>query len=82
MKGHTDARSRTYVEEVIWHKTQTTLRTEDDGLIFEVDVDGVDEISWWVLGYGDQVKVLEPEILRDMVARRARDMSRIYAGAQ
>lgn len=75
------AKVATNVEEVIWHKTQTTLRTKDDGLIFEVDVDGIDEISWWVLGYGDQVKVLEPEILRDMVAQRARDMFKIYAGA-
>lgn len=74
------AKVATNVEEVIWHKTQTTLRTEDDGLIFEVDVDGVDEISWWVLGYGDQVTVLEPSELRKLVARRASDMCTLYAG--
>ena len=34
------------VDEISWHKTQRT-RFEDDGsLIFEVDVDGLGEISW------------------------------------
>ena len=30
------------VEEVTWHKTQVTQRMEDDALLFEVEVDGIE----------------------------------------
>jgi predicted DNA-binding transcriptional regulator YafY len=59
------------VDEIIWHKTQQTRFEEDGSLIFEVDVDGIEEISWWVLGYGAEAKVLEPPKLRKLVARHA-----------
>lgn len=66
------------VEEVLWHKTQSTHRLSDGCLIFEADVDGVHEISWWVLGYGDQVEVLEPPELRQLVAERIERLAAMY----
>lgn len=66
------------VEEVLWHKTQTMKRLTDGRLIFTADIDGVSEISWWVLGYGDQVEVLEPPELRDLIIKRVREMATIY----
>ncbi len=66
------------VEEIRWHKTQRTSFMSDGGLIFEVDVDGLDEISWWILGYGDQAEVLEPPELRDLIAERAQRMYLMY----
>lgn len=68
----------TNVEEVIWHKTQTTMRKDDDSLLFEVEVDGIDEISWWVMGYADQVEVVTPPELRQMVAQRAKRICQLY----
>jgi len=50
----------------------------DGSLIFEVEVDGLNEISWWVLGYGDQAQVLEPPELRDLIAEHARRMLSYY----
>ena len=66
------------VEEVLWHKTQVTERLDDDSLLFEVEVDGIEEISWWVLGYGDQAVVLDPPELRAIVTERARRMLEQY----
>ncbi len=66
------------VEEVQWHKTQTTSFAPDGSMIFEVDVDGVHEISWWVLGYGDQAIVLEPLELRELVADRTHRLCNHY----
>jgi predicted DNA-binding transcriptional regulator YafY len=40
----------------------------------EFRVDGLGEISWWVLGYGDQVQVLAPKALRDRLIETARNM--------
>jgi len=66
------------VDEIRWHKTQRT-RFEDDGsLIFEVDVDGIGEIAWWVLGYGAEAEVIEPEALRCKVLAHAQQLVERY----
>jgi len=67
------------VEEVLWHKTQRTQRLADDALIFEVDVDGLTEISWWIMGYGDQVYVEKPAELRQRVKQMAEAIVAQYA---
>lgn len=66
------------VDEIAWHKTQRTTYQEDGTLLFEVDVDGIEEIVWWVLGYGSQAQVLEPPELRKLVADHARQMCEYY----
>jgi predicted DNA-binding transcriptional regulator YafY len=66
------------VEEVAWHKTQKTYYEEDGSLIFEADVDGIEEVSWWVLGYGDMAEVHEPPELISLIAERVRRMNTYY----
>jgi len=66
------------VDEINWHRTQRTHFEEDGSLLFEVEVDGVDEIAWWVLGYGDQAEVLEPPELREIIVRRVRRLIERY----
>lgn len=41
------------VAEVAWHKTQRLKWNPDGTLDFAVTVSGLNEISWWILGYGD-----------------------------
>ena len=68
------------VAEVAWHKTQR-LRFNDDGTLdFCVTVSGLREISWWILGYGDQAEVLRPPELRRIVAAHAARMLEKYGG--
>jgi predicted DNA-binding transcriptional regulator YafY len=67
------------VAEVHWHKTQR-LKFHDNGkLDFHATVSGLNEISWWILGYGDQAEVLHPPDLRRLVGQRAKRMAEIYA---
>jgi proteasome accessory factor B len=66
------------VAEVSWHKTQRLEFQPDGSLMFEVDVSGLNEIVWWILGYGDQAEVLSPPKLRRLVAHRAKNMCRMY----
>jgi len=66
------------VAEVNWHKTQRLVFHEDGSADFHVKVSGLNEISWWILGYGDQAEVLPPAELRRMVARRAQRMAAQY----
>jgi proteasome accessory factor B len=67
------------VAEVRWHATQQTAFLSDGSLDYTVTVSGLDEISWWILGYGDQAEVLEPDELRQKIAAHVARMSRCYA---
>ncbi len=66
------------VAEVQWHPTQRTRFNPDGTLDFWVRVSGLWEISWWVMGYGDQVEVLAPEKLRQMICQRVQNLARLY----
>ena len=66
------------VAEVAWHKTQRLDFRPDGTLDFHVTVSGLGEISWWILGYGDQAEVLQPAELRKMIAAHAGRMLRFY----
>lgn len=66
------------VSEVIWHKTQQLTFNKDGTLDFQVTVSGLNEISWWILGYGDQAEVLKPLELRRLIAQRVDRMATIY----
>lgn len=66
------------VAEVVWHKTQRVQFNPDGTLDFRVAVSGLGEISWWVLGYGDQAEVLRPAKLRQIVAARAARIVQCY----
>ena len=55
------------VTEVQWHSTQKVEKKSDGSTVMEFRVDGLGEIFWWVLGYGDQVEVLSPKKLRQRV---------------
>jgi proteasome accessory factor B len=68
------------VAEVTWHKTQRTTLRDDGSLDFHVRVSGLREISWWILGYGDQAEVLKPAALRQLIAERADRMLQMYDG--
>ena len=62
------------VAEVQWHGTQRTVWNADGSVTLEFRVDGINEISWWVLGYGDQVQVLAPKALRKRIIEAAENM--------
>lgn len=62
------------VAEVQWHNTQKVTRSKDGSATIEFRVDGIKEIYWWVLGYGDQVQVIAPKKLRQMVVDAAKNI--------
>jgi proteasome accessory factor B len=65
------------VAEVTWHHTQKVTHDKDGSALVEFRVDGLSEITWWVLGYGDQVRVLSPKNLRKRVREIAENVIRI-----
>lgn len=67
------------VSEVLWHPTQKVAWNEDGSIDYTVTVSGLNEISWWILGYGREAKVLKPVKLRKMIQKHASDMLDQYA---
>jgi len=70
------ARVAPELNDNIWHRTQTRVALADGRVELHFVLDGVGEVLRWVLGFGDQVEVLEPPELRRRVfevsARAAR----------
>ena len=66
------------VAEVKWHESQRVEWHDDGHLDFRVTVDGLGEITWWILGYGDQVEVISPPALRKRVADVAAGVVKKY----
>ena len=69
------------VAEVVWHPTQQLKWLDDGRLEYRATVSGAAEISWWILGYGDQAEVIGPARLKKLVTQRVRSMCRIYSDA-
>lgn len=65
------------VAEVQWHSTQRVNLNSDGTADVEFRVDGLGEITWWILGYGDQVQVLAPKELRKRVLDTAKNMVKL-----
>ncbi len=67
------------VAEVLWHPSQQ-LNWSDDGSVleFRATVEGLDEITWWLLGYGKEAEVLQPPELRQILAEQTQAMAAIY----
>jgi predicted DNA-binding transcriptional regulator YafY len=66
------------VSEVRWHPTQKHKTLPDGKCHMTFDVDGLNEISWWLCGYADHVFVKHPPQLRQLVSdmhRRAAELN-------
>lgn len=66
------------VSETNWHPTQQIDEHADGSLTFTCEVDGLDEIVWWVLGYGPHARVREPRELADRVVELVHAMAERY----
>jgi proteasome accessory factor B len=62
------------IADVQWHSTQTVAFQDDGSILMEFRVDGLNEITWWVMSYGDKVQVLAPPALRQKVIKIAQNM--------
>ncbi len=59
------------VAEVSWHKTQRIVKNEDGSILFHARVSGLNEVSWWVLGYGKEAEVISPPEFREKIREHA-----------
>ena len=65
-----------WVGEKIWHESHKAKKNGDGSLELTFRVAGLDEIKRWVLSFGPEALVIEPEKLKEMVRK---DLSRNLA---
>ena len=70
------------VAEVQWHRSQRVEWRADGSIDFHVTVDGLGEITWWLLGYGDRVTAVSPPELQKRIATVARRLVAKYKAEQ
>jgi proteasome accessory factor B len=67
------------VSDTLWHRTQEIEWNDDESIVFRCKVDGLEEIVWWVLGYGPHCVVRKPAELAGQVKALAAAMMQNYA---
>lgn len=61
------------------HATEQVEQVSPDEAIYRITVRGLEEIQRWVLGFGDDAEVIEPDQLRWNLAKVGQQIGRIYA---
>ena len=69
---------RQYITETRWHTSQQIDDLPDGNFIFTVEVSEPREVGWWVLQWGANAEVLEPESLRQEIAETAKALVAVY----
>lgn len=71
-----------YVEEGRWHASQRLTRQSDGSLVAELHLSVTEEIKRWVLGFGKEAEVLEPEELRKEMAQELQTLLSQYRASE
>jgi len=66
------------VTEGIWHHTQKVRKNKDGSVTLTFQVDGLNEILRWVLGWGHRAKVIQPPELRDLIVAQLNESIQAY----
>ena len=64
--------------ETVWHPSQKFQKQSDGALIMTLNVTDTQEFFSWILGWGEKVKVLEPQEICDRIIETAQALLDIY----
>ncbi len=78
VKAKFSARVAPLIKERAPHPSQKIEKFPDGAIIFTVSVSGMKEISLWLLTFGAEAEVLEPQELRQKMIDTAREMLKLY----
>lgn len=67
-----------WIRERQYHASQQLEEQADGGLIVTLRVGGTEEARRWLLGFGSEVEVLEPDSLRTEIREELKKMQTIY----
>jgi proteasome accessory factor B len=68
-----------YVKERRWHSSQRVISKADGTIELLLDVGITPDLVQWVLGFGNQVEVIEPAQLKDKIVQSAESIINLYS---
>ena len=68
-----------YIKERTWHPTQTLTEHSDGSCTLEFDIPSLEEAKRWVLSYGSDAEVIEPQEFRSSVAEELQRARSAYS---
>ncbi len=66
------------VQETQWHRSEQVEEQPDGSLIWRARIDEPREMVPWIRGWGADVEVVEPSVLRDRMTGEARQLAEAY----
>lgn len=69
-----DKSINTYILERTWHKNQKCVQRKDGSVRLTFISNQLQEVLYWVLGFGSSVKILNPPELKDMYEKELKKM--------
>jgi predicted DNA-binding transcriptional regulator YafY len=66
------------IMDTIWHPSQRIERKDDGSIIMNLGVQNTMYFRHWVMGWGNEVEVLEPATLRERIISTVRSMMNLY----
>jgi predicted DNA-binding transcriptional regulator YafY len=66
------------VKETIWHPSQVMQIQKDGSVIWTLKVRNTRDFLQWVLGWGIEAEVLEPETLRNQIVKHSQALLEFY----
>ena len=73
---------RTYIEERTWHPSQQIRPAPRGAIELEMQVGDTAELRSWILSFGGDARVEEPDSLRDEIAAELKRATGRYAKAR
>jgi predicted DNA-binding transcriptional regulator YafY len=67
-----------YIKSFPLHSSQKIIKDSDDKLVIELFLHPTNDIAMELLKYGAEVKIIEPESLRNDIKNRALEMMKLY----
>jgi len=68
-----------YIKEKIWHQSQKLYDTPDGSVLFEADVACTKDFKAWIMSWGSNAIVLEPEEFRNEIQTETIEMIASYS---
>ena len=67
-----------WIREHQWHSSQKIEEFKDGSLILKMQVGALDAVKRWVMRYGSEAEVLEPQELREMIKHELLATDKLY----
>ena len=69
-----------FVRERVWSKDQTVEALPDGGIVLTFTSTSEPEVHSWVLSFGSQAELMEPDTLRRQIADDVGELALVYSG--